>query len=146
MEWSAKVSREVPDWLRLLACISPRNYPLFASRFMLFHMNLGPRPACSLLFVLLFAAVRLPAQTPVVTQTNAAVRVMASNLSSGTLQRYETPGLNILKGLKPDVVAMQEFNYASTNGLGINTPAAIREMVDSTFGTNFVYFRETNSG
>lgn len=75
-------------------------------------------------------------------QSNVLVRVLASNLSSGNNQRYETPGLNILKGLKPDVVALQEFNYASPT-LGINTPAALREMVDATFGTNFVYFRES---
>lgn len=69
---------------------------------------------------------------------------MAANLTSGSNQRYEAPGLRILTGLKPDVVAIQEFNYASTNGLGVNTPAAFREMIDATFGTNFSYFRETN--
>ena len=83
------------------------------------------------------------AQAPVVVATNTTIRVMASNLSSGNNQRYEAPGLNILKALKPDVVAMQEFNYSSTNGNGVNTTAALREMVDNTFGTNFVYFRET---
>ena len=71
---------------------------------------------------------------------------MAANLSSGANQRYETAGLDILNGLKPDVVCIQEFNYASTNGLGTSTPAAMREMIDATFGTNFYYFRETNSG
>ncbi len=76
-------------------------------------------------------------------QSNITLRVMAANLSSGNNQRYETPGLNILKGLKPDIVAIQEFNYASTGGAGINTAAAFREMLDNTFGTNFVYFRES---
>lgn len=75
--------------------------------------------------------------------SNVLIRVMAANLTSGSNQRYETPGLNILKGLKPDVVAIQEFNYQSTAGLGLNTPAALREMMDATFGTNFVYFRES---
>ncbi|HTL72657.1 MAG TPA: endonuclease/exonuclease/phosphatase family protein [bacterium] len=79
-------------------------------------------------------------------QSNVTVRVMAANTSSGSNQRYETPGLNIFKGLKPDLVCIQEFNYASTNGLGISTPAAMREMIDATFGTNYSYFRETNSG
>ncbi|MEO6035159.1 MAG: endonuclease/exonuclease/phosphatase family protein [Verrucomicrobiota bacterium] len=83
------------------------------------------------------------AQAPVVVSTNTTIRVMASNLTSGTNQRYETPGLDILKGLKPDIVAMQEFNYSSTTGNGVNTPAALREMVDDAFGTNFSYFRET---
>ncbi|MDD5141283.1 MAG: hypothetical protein PHY43_13610 [Verrucomicrobiales bacterium] len=71
---------------------------------------------------------------------------MAANLSSGNFQRYESSGLNIFKGLKPDIVCVQEFNYASTNGLGTSTPAAMREMIDSTFGTNYSYFRETNAG
>jgi endonuclease/exonuclease/phosphatase family metal-dependent hydrolase len=81
------------------------------------------------------------AQIPVVTETNVVVLVAAANLTSGNFQRYETPGLNILKGLKPDVVAIQEFNYASSTGT--NTAAAIREMVDITFGTHFSYFRES---
>lgn len=88
----------------------------------------------------------LRAQVPVVVETNAIVRIAAANLSSGTSQRYEAPGLRILKGLQPDIVAIQEFNYASTTGAGINTPAALREMIDATFGTNFVFFRESYSG
>jgi PKD repeat protein len=67
---------------------------------------------------------------------------MGANITSGNNQSYLTPGLDIFKGLKPDVVALQEFNYASTNGNGVNTSAAFREMIDSTFGTNFVYYRE----
>lgn len=96
-----------------------------------------------ILFGAVCIAIPLQAQTPIVTQTNARVRVIAANLTSGSNQRYETAGLRILKGLKPDVVAIQEFNYASPNGLGVNTTAALREMIDSTFGTNFVYFRES---
>lgn len=79
-------------------------------------------------------------------QSNVTIRVMAANLSSGSNQRYELSGLNIFKGLKPDIVCVQEFNYASTNGLGTSTPAALREMIDATFGTNFYCFRETNAG
>lgn len=75
-------------------------------------------------------------------QGSVNVRVVAANLTSGNNQRYETPGLNILKGLKPDIVAIQEFNYSS-GSKGLNTPAALREMVDTTFGTNFVYYRES---
>jgi len=73
---------------------------------------------------------------------NLTIRIMAANLTSGNNQRYETPGLNIFKGLKPDIVAIQEFNYASTGSAGINTPAAFREMLDTAFGTNFGYYRE----
>jgi endonuclease/exonuclease/phosphatase family metal-dependent hydrolase len=113
---------------------------------MLFQMNFFARASSCLVLVPLLSPVPLRAQTPVVTLTNATVRVMASNLTSGSNQRYETPGLDILKGLKPDIVAMQEFNYASTNGQGINTPAALQEMVFSTFGTNSVYFRESDAG
>src|ERR1700757_1104504 len=67
-----------------------------------------------------------------------SVRVMTANLTSGNFQKYETPGLDILKGLKPDIVVIQEFNYSN------NTPANFQEMLDSTFGTGFSYFRETN--
>ena len=85
-----------------------------------------------------------PAQViPVVTSTNTLVRVMAANTSSGNFQRYEAPGLRIFQGLKPDIVAIQEFNYAGTNG--VNTPAAFREMIDIAFGTNFSYYRETSA-
>jgi PKD repeat protein/endonuclease/exonuclease/phosphatase family metal-dependent hydrolase len=81
-------------------------------------------------------------------QSNVVVRVVGANISSGNNQSYLTPGLDIFEGLKPDIVAIQEFNYASTNGAGNNTTAAFREMIDSTFGTTFVYFREpyTSSG
>ena len=83
------------------------------------------------------------AQAPVVVTTNTTIRIMAANTSSGNNQRYEAPGIRIFKGLAPDVVAIQEFNYSSTNGAGINTTAALREMIDSAFGTNFVYYRES---
>ncbi|MEI2725325.1 MAG: hypothetical protein V9H26_17940 [Verrucomicrobiota bacterium] len=65
-------------------------------------------------------------------QSNLTVRVLAANLSSGSNQRYETPGLNILTGLKPDVIALQEFNVG--NSFGINTTAALSNMVATTFG------------
>ena len=93
-------------------------------------------PIASLFFSAWFACGLTQAQT-----SNVVVRVMASNLTSGNNQRYESPGLDILQGLKPDIVAMQEFNV--TNQLGINTTAALSNMVATTFGTNFNYFRET---
>jgi hypothetical protein len=74
-------------------------------------------------------------------QSNVTVRVVAANLTSGNNQRYETPGLNILTGLKPDVVALQEFNVS--NSFGLNTPSALSNMVATTFGSNFVYYRES---
>ena len=77
-------------------------------------------------------------------QSNVNIRVMAANLN-GNSQTYEPFAIRIFQGLKPDVVAIQEFNYASTNGVDVNNPAAIREMVDTAFGTNYVYFRESSS-
>jgi len=74
-------------------------------------------------------------------QTKVNLRVMAANLN-GNSQMYEPFAIRIFQGLQPDVVAIQEFNYTSTNGAGVSTPAAIREMVDSAFGTNFYYYRE----
>src|SRR2546421_12857843 len=76
--------------------------------------------------------------------TNMSLRVMSANLNGNT-QNYQPFALRIFQGLKPDVIAIQEFNYNSTNGLGNNTLAAFREMLDTAFGTNFVYFRETNA-
>lgn len=82
-----------------------------------------------------------PAALSAQTLTNVTVRVMAANLTSGTQQLYETPGINIFKGLKPDIVAIQEFNYASKP----STPAQIRTLVDAAFGTSFHYSRETDA-
>src|SRR5262245_14789775 len=76
--------------------------------------------------------------------SNIALRVMSANLN-GDMQNYQPFALRIFQGLKPDVVAIQEFNYNSTNGLGNNTPAAFREMLDTAFGTNYTYMRETGS-
>ena len=75
-------------------------------------------------------------------QSNVVVRVMGANITSGNNQSYLAPGLDIFEGLKPDIVAIQEFNYTSTTTNGVNTPAAFREMIDTAFGTNFVYYRE----
>ncbi len=62
---------------------------------------------------------------------------MSANITSGTGQSYETEGINIFQGLKPDIVAIQEFRY---NG-GSSDPQ-LRQLVDTAFGTNFSYFRE----
>ena len=78
-------------------------------------------------------------------QSNVTVRVMAANLN-GNSQTYEPFAIRLFQGLKPDVVAIQEFNYTSTNGANVNNAAAFREMVDLGFGTNFFYFRENIAG
>ena len=69
-------------------------------------------------------------------QSNVTVRVMAANLN-GNSQTLGTSQLNILQGLKADIVAMQEFLYSD------NSTNAFRQMIDDTFGTNYVYFRES---
>jgi endonuclease/exonuclease/phosphatase family metal-dependent hydrolase len=68
-------------------------------------------------------------------QSTINVRVMSANLN-GNSQTYEPFALRIFQGLKPDVVCIQEFNYNN------NTASDFRSMVDTAFGTNFVYYRE----
>ncbi|MFN3408840.1 MAG: endonuclease/exonuclease/phosphatase family protein [Limisphaerales bacterium] len=95
------------------------------------------RPAFTLA---LLAALGLPLSASAQV-SNLAVRVVAANLTSGNSQSYETPGINILKGLKPDVVAMNEFRYNnSTND------SQARALVDLAFGTNFHFFKEVAAG
>jgi endonuclease/exonuclease/phosphatase family metal-dependent hydrolase len=71
---------------------------------------------------------------------NANIRIVSANLTSGGSQSY-TPGegIRILQGIKPDVVLLQEFNYAT------NSDADLRQMVDTAFGASFSYFRETGA-
>ncbi|MGH7293381.1 MAG: endonuclease/exonuclease/phosphatase family protein [Polyangiaceae bacterium] len=65
------------------------------------------------------------------------VRVVAANLTSGTQQSYETPGIDILEGLRPDVVLIQEFNYASGG------PQAL---VAAAFEQGFSFYVEPRTG
>lgn len=71
-------------------------------------------------------------------QSNVTVRVMAANLNGNTqsIQPFE---IDIYKGLKPDVVCIQEFNYLN------NAASDFRALLDNAFGTNFVYYRESGS-
>ncbi len=64
--------------------------------------------------------------------TGNIVRLVSANITSGTQQSYEDPGIRIFQGLHPDVVMVQEFNYASGQ----------RALVDTAFGTEFSYFVE----
>jgi endonuclease/exonuclease/phosphatase family metal-dependent hydrolase len=74
----------------------------------------------------------------VVVSTNAVLRIAASNLSSGNGQNYDGPGIRILQGLRPDIVAMQEFNYGS------RSTADMQSLVNQITGTNgAAWFRET---
>lgn len=70
------------------------------------------------------------------------VRVVAANLTSGKYQTYspdngnhsnpEGAGARILKGLKPDVVLIQEFN----------TTMPARQWINATLGKEFSFVRE----
>ncbi|HOO78459.1 MAG TPA: hypothetical protein PK636_01440 [bacterium] len=59
---------------------------------------------------------------------------MAANLTSGGHQAYQESGMNIMKGLQPDIVLIQEFNYED---------GSIDSFVDDVFGEEFQYYRES---
>jgi endonuclease/exonuclease/phosphatase family metal-dependent hydrolase len=85
-----------------------------------------------------FPGLLLLATLPLLThaQSNMVVRVMAANLT-GNSQIYGAPQVRILQGLKPDIVCIQEFRYATSS------QDDIRYFVTNTFGTTFSYFRES---
>jgi endonuclease/exonuclease/phosphatase family metal-dependent hydrolase len=67
----------------------------------------------------------------------ARVRLMAANTTSGNYQNYDPGhGIRIFQGTRPDVVMIQEFNY------GDNSATAIRDFVNTAFGSSFSYYRE----
>ena len=71
----------------------------------------------------------------VVLDTNrVAFTVMAANTTSGTLQQYEAAGIRIFQALRPDIVAIQEFNVDHAGGR--------RGFVDDVFGPEFGYMVE----
>lgn len=73
--------------------------------------------------------------------TSGGLRIMAANTTTGNNQSYDPgEGTRIFQGLKPDVVLIQEFN------IGDDSTAAVRSYVDSTFGTSFSVFRESQPG
>lgn len=68
------------------------------------------------------------------------IRVVTSNLTTGSKQSYDNgEGARILKGLKPDVVLIQEFNYKT------NSAEDLREFVTTTFSEEFQYYRESEA-
>ncbi len=64
---------------------------------------------------------------------NDAITIMSANLVSGSPQVYREEAYRIFQGLKPDIVAMQEW---------LVTNSSIRAFVDRNFGTNFYYYIE----
>jgi endonuclease/exonuclease/phosphatase family metal-dependent hydrolase len=89
----------------------------------------------SILLLLLAGSLLRAEEFPIVTATNAVIRVMAANLN-GNVQSYQDFALRIFQGLKPDVVAINEFNY------GNKTAADFRAMLNTAFGPEFSYYRE----
>ena len=86
-----------------------------------------------LLFGVLFLNTTLPALAD-------PIRIMAANITSGNDQSYDPePGRRIFKGLKPDIVLIQEWNYKD------NSDEDIREFVDKVFGEEFSFFREEDA-
>jgi endonuclease/exonuclease/phosphatase family metal-dependent hydrolase len=68
------------------------------------------------------------------------LRIVAANLSSGNRQNYDNgEGGRILKGLKADIVLIQEFNYGS------NSKEDLEKFVESACGKECQFFRETES-
>jgi endonuclease/exonuclease/phosphatase family metal-dependent hydrolase len=80
----------------------------------------------------------LAGPVPVVMATNTVITLMACNLT-GNSQKYEDPQIRILQGLKPDIVAIQEFNHSN------NTPAQIRAFIDTALGAQYQYYRESSA-
>jgi len=66
------------------------------------------------------------------------IRIVASNLTSGNNQSYESPGSNILRALKADVVLLQEFKVTGNQ----TSVAATDAWVSSTFGPGYFWYRE----
>jgi endonuclease/exonuclease/phosphatase family metal-dependent hydrolase len=80
----------------------------------------------------------------VVSSSNVVVRIAASNLSSGNGQNYDAPGIRILQGLRPDIIAMQEFNYAGRSTADIQSLVNQITQNNGNYGTNEpAWFRET---
>ena len=69
------------------------------------------------------------------------IRTVAANITSGNSQTYEDPGTRILEGLDPDIVMIQEFNVGTSS-----STAEVRAWVNTAFGADFSYFRETYNG
>ena len=65
------------------------------------------------------------------------VRIVAANTTSGSSQSYDLPGIRIFQGLAPDIVLIQEFNYAGNDR---------RALVDAAFGKDFSFYVEPRAG
>ena len=65
------------------------------------------------------------------------VTIMAANISSGNFQSYDPgEGIRIFRGLDPDVVLIQEFNYQQ------NTDSQLKTFVEDSFDAGFSFVEE----
>lgn len=88
---------------------------------------------------LAFIACSLPASAKQASCGSTHVRVMTSNLTTGKAQSYDGgEGARILKGLQPDIVLMQEFNFGNKDG------SDIPRFVLETFTKGFGFYREAD--
>lgn len=72
------------------------------------------------------------------TTSNANLRVVAANISSGPSSTYDPDeSIRLLQGLHPDLALVQELKY------GDNTDADLKAFVAKAFGSEFTYFRES---
>lgn len=67
-------------------------------------------------------------------EDGAKIRLAAANLTSSG-QKYGDPGIRILRGIKADVVMLQEMNYLTS------ADADIRAFVTAAFGAQYEYVR-----
>ncbi|MBN1476562.1 endonuclease/exonuclease/phosphatase family protein [Candidatus Sumerlaeota bacterium] len=67
------------------------------------------------------------------------VRIMASNLTSGSNQSYLDPGERILEALQPDIALMQEFTIGATAS---QSTADTDAFVLRVFGPGYTWMRE----
>jgi len=74
-----------------------------------------------------------PSQFTGYLRDNDAITIMSANLVTGADSKYYDPGTRIMRGLKPDIVGIQEWNI---------TNVSFRNFVDVNFGTNFSYYIE----
>lgn len=73
-------------------------------------------------------------------KSDATVRIVAANLTSGNNQSYAPGhGQRILRSLSADIALVQEFNVGDPSEEGL------RKFVDETFGAEFEVFRETGA-
>ena len=68
------------------------------------------------------------------TRGTVPVTIATANLSDNTSQSYEEVGIRLLQALRPDIVAIQEFNYKTGN---------TQDLVRRMFGPGYQFARES---